>query len=84
MRITINLATRPFADIGPMIKRLRIGMGVLAVVSIGLGIGLHLLHHKAEAVRAHEHSLDGKTSPGLRQERRGYEAMMRQPDNAEC
>ncbi len=63
MRITINLATRPFADIGPMIKRLRIGMGALAVVSIGLGVGLHLLHHKAEAVRAHEHSLDGDICP---------------------
>ena len=36
MRVTLNLATRPFADLGPAIKRLRIGMGVLA---LGLGAG---------------------------------------------
>ena len=41
MRITLNLATRPFADLGPAIKRLRIGMAVLAVLAIVLGLGLH-------------------------------------------
>jgi type IV pilus assembly protein PilN len=82
MRITINLATRPFADLGPTIKRLRIAMAVFAVVSIGLGIGLHLLHSKAEAVRARNHSLDGQIA-GINTERHGYEAMMRQPDNAQ-
>ena len=40
MRITLNLATRPFADLGPAIKRLRIGMAVLAGLSILLGLGL--------------------------------------------
>ena len=34
MRITLNLATRPFADLGPAMKRLRIGMGVLAFLAI--------------------------------------------------
>ena len=29
MRITLNLATRPFADLGPAIKRLRIAMAVM-------------------------------------------------------
>jgi type IV pilus assembly protein PilN len=81
MRVTINLATRPFADIGPMVKRLRIAMGVLAVVGIGLGFGLHALHSKAEAARAREHSLDGAIAR-VTSERRGYETMMRQPDNA--
>ena len=40
MRISLNLATRPFADIGPAMKRLRIAMGVLLVVSLGLVLGL--------------------------------------------
>ena len=31
MRITLNLATRPYADQGPALKRLRIGMAALAV-----------------------------------------------------
>ena len=82
MKVTLNLATRPFADLGPAIKRLRIGMGVLAVVAIGLGIGLHAIHQKAEAARARDHSLDGQIGR-INQEREGYQAMMRQPANAQ-
>ena len=33
MSITLNLATRPYADIGPALKRLRIAMAALAVLS---------------------------------------------------
>jgi hypothetical protein len=43
MRITLNLATRPYADIGPALKRLRIAMAVLVVIGIGLGLGLRAL-----------------------------------------
>jgi type IV pilus assembly protein PilN len=82
MRITLNLATRPFADLGPAIKRLRIGMGVLAAVAIGLGIGLHAIHQKAEAARARDHSLDGQIAR-INQERQGYQALMQQPANAQ-
>lgn len=81
MRISINLATRPFADIGPRVKQLRIGMGVLALAAVGLGFGLHLVHHAAEQARAREHSLDGDIAR-INTERQGYESMMRQPDNA--
>ena len=81
MRVTLNLATRPFADLGPAIKRLRIAMGVLALVSILLAVGLHAIHRKAEAARARDHSLDGQIA-AVTQERQGYESMMRQPDNA--
>ncbi len=81
MRITLNLATRPFADLGPAIKRLRIGMGVLSIIAIGLGIGLHAIHQKAEAARAHDHSLDGQIAR-ISQERESYQALMRQPANA--
>lgn len=81
MKVTVNLATRPFADIGPIVKRLRIAMAVFAVVSIGLGIGLHLLSSQAEKARARDHSLDGAIAR-VNGERRGYEDMMRQPDNA--
>ncbi|HET6206631.1 MAG TPA: fimbrial assembly protein [Terracidiphilus sp.] len=82
MRITINLATRPFTDLGPIFKRLRIAMIVFAVVSIGLGIGLHALHSKAEAARARERGLDNQIGR-INAERQGYMAMMRQPDNAQ-
>jgi type IV pilus assembly protein PilN len=81
MRITLNLATRPFADFGPAIKRLRIGMGVLALIAVCLLLGLRALHQKAEQARAHEHSLDGQIA-SISAERQRYQAMMQQPDNA--
>ncbi|MFZ0747584.1 MAG: fimbrial assembly protein [Terracidiphilus sp.] len=82
MRIGINLATRPFADLGPTLKRLRIAMGVLALAAIGLGLGLRAFHQIAEEARARDHSLDGQIAQ-ITHERQGYQAMMRQPDNAQ-
>lgn len=81
MRVTLNLATRPFADLGPAIKRLRITMGALALLAIGLMVGLHAIHQKAEAARARDHSLDGQIAR-IAQERQNYQNLMRQPDNA--
>ena len=45
MRITVNLATRPFIELRPFFLRLRILMGVLAVVALG---ALVALAHPAE------------------------------------
>jgi type IV pilus assembly protein PilN len=82
VRITLNLATRPFVDVGPAKKRLRIGIVVLAVFSLAALAALHFVHSKAEAARAREHSLDGELAK-INSERAGYEAMMAQPKNAE-
>jgi len=82
MRVTLNLATRPFADLGPAIKRLRIAMGVLAFISILLGFGLHAIHQKAEAARTRAHSLDGQIAH-ITQEEESYKALMKQPANAQ-
>jgi type IV pilus assembly protein PilN len=82
MRVTLNLATRPFADEGPAMKRLRVAMAALAVVSLALLLGLHALHQKAEAARAHEHSLDGAIAR-ISNEREGYEATMHRPENVQ-
>ncbi len=81
MRVAINLASRPFADIAPALKNLRIAMGVLVLVAAALALGLHFVHDKAEAARARDHSLDGQIA-GVQQEQRQYQTMMRQPDNA--
>lgn len=81
MRVTLNLATRPFADLGPAIKRLRIAMGVMAVLCIGFGIGLHFFHSKAEQARARDHSLDGQINR-ITREHQQYVDMMHQPPNA--
>lgn len=81
MRITLNLATRPFTDIGPILKRLRIGMLVLVLLCGAFTLGLHALHSKAAAARARAHSLDGAIASATA-ERHSYERMMQQPDNA--
>ena len=81
MRVTINLASRQFADIAPAIKSLRTTMAALAGAAVLLLIGLYFVHGKAEAARAREHSLDGKITQ-LRQEQQRYQSTMREPENA--
>lgn len=81
MRISLNLATRPYADIRPTLKRLRIAMLALVLISGGAAFGLHLVHNQAEAARARAHSLDGEIA-SVSGERLGYIRMMQEPDNA--
>ena len=81
MRISLNLATKPFADIAPLIKNLRIAMAAMAVVAIALGYGVYALDAKAKAARARERVVETRID-GINHERQGYQAMMRQPDNA--
>ncbi len=56
-------------------------MGILVVLSLGLWLGLHLVHAKAEKARAREHSLDGEFVK-LNGEQQGYKTLMEEPDNA--
>ena len=81
MRVAINLASRPFADLAPALKNLRIAIAALVVVALALGFALHAVHDKADAARARVHSLDGHIAQ-VRQEQQRYQAMMQQPDNA--
>jgi type IV pilus assembly protein PilN len=78
MHIRLNLASRPYIDVRPAIKRLRIAMGVLALIALALGLGLRAIHQKAEQARAREHSLDGDIAR-ITQERQGYQNLMHQP-----
>jgi type IV pilus assembly protein PilN len=80
MRISLNLATRPYTDLGPVLKRLRIAMAVLLVAALGLGLGLRAFHQKAEEARAAEQSVQNQID-AINQERRGYQELMRQPEN---
>jgi type IV pilus assembly protein PilN len=82
MRITLNLATRPFTDLGPAIKRLRVGMAVLAALCLLFVLGLHVFDSQAAAARAREHSLDGAIAR-IEAERQNAQAFMQQPDNAQ-
>jgi type IV pilus assembly protein PilN len=82
MLITLNLATRPFVNVGPILKQLRMVMAVLALAAIGLVLSLRAFHGQAEAARARYQSIEGQIAR-VKQERQGYQDAMRQPANAE-
>ena len=81
MRISLNLATKPFADLAPLLKRLRIAIAALAVAAIALGFGVYSLDQKAQRARDHEHAVEAQIAR-VNRERQGYQAMMRRPENA--
>jgi type IV pilus assembly protein PilN len=81
MKITVNLATRPFVELRPFFLRLRIFMGVLLVVAIGAAVGAHLLQKKLDVAQAKMDSLVQQTE-AKQQEKRNNEQRMRQPANA--
>ena len=80
MRISVNLATRPFVELRPLFARLRLAMVLLAALAVGLGFALHALNGKAEVARAQMDGLKAKTT-AYQQERQTNEARMRQPQN---
>ena len=80
MRISVNLATRPFVELRPLFARLRLAAAGLVLLAGGLGFGLHSLNAKAAAAQAQMDSLKAKTAH-FQEERLRNEARMRQPQN---
>lgn len=80
MRISVNLATRPFIELRPLFARLRLAMVALVVLAVGLGFWLHALDGRARIAQAKMDSLKAKTVQ-FQQERQANEARMRQPQN---
>ncbi len=80
MRITVNLATRPFVELRPLFARLRIAMGALLLLAIGLSFGLNRLNARAKIATAEMDQLKAKTA-AYEHERAKNEARMKQPDN---
>ena len=80
MKISVNLATRPFVELRPMYARLRLAMVLLAALAVALGFALHALNAKASVAESQMDSLKAKTAQ-FQQERQANEARMRQPAN---
>ena len=80
MKISVNLATRPFVELRPLFARLRLAMASLAFVAIALGFALHALNGKARAAQAQMDALKQRTF-AFQQEKQANEARMRQPQN---
>ena len=80
MRISVNLASRPFVEIRPLLARLRLLMALLAVVALGLSFWLHSLSQRAAVAQARIDAVHAQTL-ALQQQRTANEARMRQPQN---
>ena len=80
MRISVNLASRPFVEIRPLLARLRLVMGLLAALALGLGLWLHSVSQRAAAAQARIDAVHAQTL-ALQQQKTANEARMRQPQN---
>jgi type IV pilus assembly protein PilN len=81
MRISINLASRPFVELRPLFLRLRLLMVLLAAVAIGLGVWAHVLQKRLDRAAGQMDALRNETI-AAQHERLQNEARMRQPANA--
>ena len=81
MKITVNLATRPFIELRPIFLRLRIFMAVLAVVAVGALVASHILQKRLDAAQAQINAVHAKVV-AAQDEKRRNEQKMREPGNA--
>ena len=80
MRISVNLATRPFVELRPLFAKLRLVAIGLALLAVVLGLSLRSLNAKARTAEAQMNALKARTAT-YQQERQRNEARMRQPQN---
>ena len=81
MRVSINLATRPYVELDRLLKRLRIAIAALVVVALALGVWLYTLSAKAKKQQEQMAALQAQEQR-LQAERNANEARLRQPVNA--
>ncbi len=80
MKISVNLATRPFVELRPLYAKLRLGMAALALVAVGVGVVLHVETARAKTAQAQMDALKAQTA-GYQNQLTANEARMRQPQN---
>lgn len=81
MRVTLNLSSRPYVELRPVLVRLRMLAGMLAVVALLLWVALRSLEHKAAVADANVSHWTHQTQ-ALEHEWQQDQAMMQQPQNA--
>jgi type IV pilus assembly protein PilN len=81
MRIQLNLASRPFVELGPLYFRLRILVVLLAVTAVPLWLLLATEKRKAAEAQARLDAVNHQIH-ALEQQRQVFQADMRQPQNA--
>ena len=81
MKISVNLATRPFVELRPFFLRLRILMGALALVAVALMLTAHFLQQRLDSAQQEMDRLKARTAEA-QQEKLSNERRMRQPANS--
>lgn len=81
MRITVNLATKPFIELRPIYSRLRLWMLVLLLLALPLWYLMRLEQAKAAAATAHVRAMQSSVQQ-MQHQQQSYQALMRQPKNA--
>ena len=81
MRITLNLASKPFIELRPLYARLRWLMAILLLVAIPLWFLVRTEQRKAALANAKLQAVNDSILR-LNNQQRSYSALMRQPQNA--
>src|SRR5271163_1973859 len=81
MRITLNLASKPFIELRPLYAQLRWLMAILLLAVVPLWFLLKTETRKAALINAKLLSVENNIQR-LENQQRSYQAMMRQPQNA--
>jgi len=81
MRITVNLATKPFIELRPVYTRLRIWMGIFLLLAFPLWFLMRSEQQKAAAATAHVRAMQTSVHK-MQQQQQSYQELMRQPKNA--
>lgn len=80
MRVSVNLATRPFVELRPLLLRLRYAAGLLGVLAVGLGVWLHHLRASADSAERQIVVVRRETD-AVNAQRMSNERRMREPAN---
>jgi type IV pilus assembly protein PilN len=81
MRIQLNLASRPFIELGPLYLRLRFLIILLAVIAAPLWVLLAAEKRKAAEAHARLAAVEQKIQ-AIESQRQAFQAQMQQPKNA--
>lgn len=81
MRVAINLASRPYVELGPIYQRLRIAIAALALLALPLWLLLRVETKKASLAHARLTAAQQNIA-ALQRQQQGYQADMLQPQNA--
>jgi type IV pilus assembly protein PilN len=81
MRIQLNLASRPYVELGPLYLRLRVLIGLLLLIALPLWLLVASERQKAAAAQARLNAVETKIH-ALQSQKLAFQAQMREPQNA--